>query len=693
LFSLLFLWLFLLIPLGPRPLFAQGEGEIGPGSADEPIDLGLIIVSARGYATEALDIPGGVEVAGDDELNRGSRHGSLADALDAFPGISRTGESPYAQDISIRGLSGPSIVILVNGKRINTATDINARLGYINPADVERIEVLKGPLSALYGSGSTGGVVNIITRKPSEFRPEAEASGRITLSGSSNPEGGLGYGYLAVSSPRVSASISAGYRQFGKVYGFDRNEVPNSQFQDVQGRASLSWKPSDKLILTSEFIRSLVHDAGIPGGSSAMPNIARISYPRGEFTLISEDMELSLDRENLKKIEASLYFTSNRRRVRIDNVGPATPQPIELWPKADHDTYGGKLSSTWNFGNNTLVTGLDFWTWKMESSRRRTVRVGTNYFTSIDHPSPKTEQVSIGAFASDTLELTQDLSLYFGGRLDRLRTKNEALFFVNPVNFSQRLLFDAGSKSDLGWQLHLGGVWRSDSGITNSFLVSSAYRAADIMERFKYINLAGLYELYGNPDLDPERSAFFEYKLGYDKGPIETSLSVFMNLISDYIAEKAETPSVRRLYNIESARIYGTEFSASYSFPRDFKLSGSLAYLYGDDRANDQPLPGVAPLDIKLSLEYSPPSGFWAGISHRRIGAQTRTPLGVSPSKKADVTSLQLGYLYAGRVTHDLSLVVDNLFDEEYKNYLANERGYTIWEPGLSASINYTFSF
>lgn len=61
-------------------------------------------------------------------------------------------------------------MVLIDGMRINTATEINARLGFINPMDVERVEVLKGPVSSLYGSGSTGGVINVITKKENSLQ-------------------------------------------------------------------------------------------------------------------------------------------------------------------------------------------------------------------------------------------------------------------------------------------------------------------------------------------------------------------------------------------------------------------------------------------------------------------------------------------------------------------------------------------
>jgi hemoglobin/transferrin/lactoferrin receptor protein len=392
--------------------------------------LDQLVISARGYQTPLEDVPGGVEVATEEDLSDSSQHGSIAYALDKLPGISRTGESPYAQDISIRGLSGTSIVILVDGKRINTATDINARLGYISPLDIERVEVLKGPITALYGSGSLGGVINIITRKPTEFTPQLEIHGRVSLNGSSNPIGYSLYSYLEVSSERIRGQISVGFRDYNSIYGSNSQRVDNSQFRDHFGRFSLTFKASDSLLFTTEAMKSILTNAGIPGGNNSMPQNARITYPRGEFMMISQKMELSLSGV-LKKIEAEVYYTTNRRRVRIDQIGPQAPvQPIELWPQADHSTLGGKLSFTFETERNTLVSGADFWTWDLNSTRRRTVRVGTNYITTIDKPTPKSKQLSIGVFFSDTFYVTHNTTFYFGGRLDRLSTTNEDFFFV-----------------------------------------------------------------------------------------------------------------------------------------------------------------------------------------------------------------------------------------------------------------------
>ncbi|MDR2799688.1 MAG: TonB-dependent receptor plug domain-containing protein, partial [Desulfovibrio sp.] len=372
-------------------------------SKDETYMLDPVTVTARGYAASQSETPGSVGVVDERDISLAPK-GSIVDSLQRIPGITRTGDSPWGQDISIRGLSGPSVIILLDGKRINTATDLNARLGFINPADVERIEVLKGPVSALYGSGSTGGVVNIITRK-ARFTDEVEAHGKLSGSGSTNPGGGSAYASLSASGSRLWGFASGSYRGYGDTFGGGDTHVNHSDYMDKQGRAMLGAKPWDPLTLTFEYVQSEGNSIGIPGGVSSMPELARVRYPRSEFSFFSADAELDVSGEHLQTVAGNFYYTRNKRRVHVDRIPPGAPNtayPIELRPAADHETYGGKLQATWKAGGHTLVTGADFWTWRVESSRYRSLyrpapAGGPIQFS--DSPTPDARQVSIGVFA------------------------------------------------------------------------------------------------------------------------------------------------------------------------------------------------------------------------------------------------------------------------------------------------------
>ena len=87
------------------------------------------------------------------------------DLLKNEGGVALTRDGIWGTNVSIRGLSRSSIVTLVDGNRVETATDLAAGLSLINIDDIERIEVIKGASSVLYGTGAVGGVVNIFTKQ------------------------------------------------------------------------------------------------------------------------------------------------------------------------------------------------------------------------------------------------------------------------------------------------------------------------------------------------------------------------------------------------------------------------------------------------------------------------------------------------------------------------------------------------
>ena len=661
-----------------------------------------VIVTARGYAASQSETPGSVGVVTEREITLAPK-GSLVDSLQRIPGIARTGDSPWGQDISIRGLSGPSVVILLNGKRINTATDMNARLGFINPADVERIEVLKGPVSALYGSGSTGGVVNIITRK-AKFTKEVEPHGRFAVSGGTNPGGGDAYGNVSLSGPNAWAFVSGAYRDYGETYGGRDSRVYNSDFMDKQGRVMFGLKPWEPLTLTVEALQSVGNEVGIPGGVGSMPALARVTYPGTQFTFLSLDATLDVNGAYFKTLEGTVYYTANKRRVRVDKIppAPAGAYPVELRPSADHKTWGGKLQGTVEAGTHTIVAGADFWTWSIESNRMRSMwrpAPAGGPITFNDAPTPDATQVSTGLFIEDNWKLHDDWTVNLGGRLDYMRTRADSMYLVSPApgpnNTTATKLYGDTGESDIGWHLHAGLTWKMNDAWSQSMLLASSYRAADMMERFKYINLGGATgELYGNPELDPEQSVYAEYGLHYDQKPFRADLRLFANIVTNYIAEKRVSPQKIMLDNVDDARIYGAELDARWQFFDNWGLYGNMTALYGRDEQNSQALPGVAPVSGAIGLDYTHPAGFWAKVEGVGIAPQRYRPEGVDGTSGIITMNAAAGYRFqTAGLQHDVSLSLDNIFDTRYSNYLAHQRGYTVWEPGFSASLNYSIEF
>lgn len=142
---------------------------IAPALADDP--LSPVVVTATRVPTPEADIPAGVSVV-DDSTIEIRDYNTLTDALSAIPGIrvAQSGGPGGNASIFVRGTNSDHVLVLLDGMPINDAADSSGafNFGTDTLADIERIEIIRGPMAALYGSGAIGGVINLITRRGSE---------------------------------------------------------------------------------------------------------------------------------------------------------------------------------------------------------------------------------------------------------------------------------------------------------------------------------------------------------------------------------------------------------------------------------------------------------------------------------------------------------------------------------------------
>jgi hemoglobin/transferrin/lactoferrin receptor protein len=302
---------------------------------------------------------------------------------------------------------------------------------------------------------------------------------------------------------------------------------------------------------------------------------------------------------------------------------------------------------------------------------------------------PDPTQTSVSLFAEDNWELSDRLVASLGARFEYLNLDTKEIVLApNPQPY------DSTSKNDYGYHFHAGLTWQADKNWTHSLLLATSYRAADLMERFKYVNLGGsLGTLHGNPDLNPEQTYYTEYGLRYERKAFRAGMRLFFNIITDYIAEKRVRSDRIELHNVDDARIYGAEFDARWQFHRNWAVYGDVTALYGRDRQNDQALPGVAPVSGHIGIDYKK-QGFWANINTHMIAPQRSTPEKVDSTKGAVLLNVAAGYQFESQgIKHDFSLTLNNIFDIQYYNYLANQRGSRVWEPGIAVALNYNMSF
>ncbi len=195
-----------------------------------------VVVRSTRTSTAAQGIPYSSDVETGGELVRLSSV-AVSDAIKDSPGIALIRDGSWETDVSIRGMGRSNIVTMIDGTRIETATDISGALSLLDVHDLDRVEIVKTPGSVLYGTGAFGGVVHMITKRNSftdQPRMNAETTNDI-----SSVDGKVSqYAAFESSAESYALRLSGSIRNAGNTMTPD-GEIPNSQYHDFSINGSL----------------------------------------------------------------------------------------------------------------------------------------------------------------------------------------------------------------------------------------------------------------------------------------------------------------------------------------------------------------------------------------------------------------------------------------------------------------------
>ncbi len=662
----------------PGPLFA-GDGEIDPYTTDE------IVISADGYGRPLTSTPGSIGILTSDKIMKKDPV-SISNALEDITGVYKSSDSEWGSEISIRGTGRDKVVMLIDGSRMNTSTDIGAQFGTINPASIVRVEVLKGSISSLYGSGTIGGVVNIYTRT-GKFTEESAFESGINVSYEDNSTGYNTYGFTSYNSLNWYVFGSGSYRTHDSYSDGDGEEVRDTGYNDAEGVVNLGFKPAtgQTLELRCQYYEG--RDIGIPGARDSVPVTASgAEYSRIRRILGSADYKLVPGNAVWVDSKFHVYWMYLKRDVDIKN------SPLEIEPESDNRTTGAQWTNTFIRGNNRLVAGADSWLRTISTDRTRT-NMTTGALVIDDTPIADAYYLSSGIFAEDDIKLFS-FTINFGGRFDGIFTGNDKVY-KSEYPVSTQVIWEEQDVRDYSWNGHAGASYEFFKGLSTGILAASGYRAASLEERYKYIALGGGIEKWGNPDLEPERSLFFEYSLHYRSSVLRGNASAYINFLRDLIAEEQTSATEYMLQNINEARIYGMEYDISV-IPADWlEIYNNLSYVRGEDTKNNEDLPSIAPLRIVTGLKITAGYGILFFTDGTWTSAQKNVPEGVEESDSWFRLDAGADVRFAtGGMDNRIKITCTNLLNKEYYDYLSvSKTGYVFNEPGRTVRCGYYVFF
>jgi hemoglobin/transferrin/lactoferrin receptor protein len=609
---------------------------------------------------------------------------TLADMVNSESGISVLRDGPWATSVNIRGLSGQNLVYLIDGSRIETSTNIAAGLSLLDVNDFESIEIIKGGISSLYGTGATGGVVNILTKKAA-FNETPYLSSQIISGYNSVNEGYSNYLNLMSGGKNWSAKINGSMRKAGdtKVPG---GKLENSSFKDESFSTALKYSPFENIILNLDYQNFSAYDVGIPGGAP-FPVSASAKYNYAKRNLFAASAELNNVSKNLIRTELKYYKQIISRSVEIRPNPMATSNP-----KADHYTDGLLLQTDWYLSlHNNFIFGIDYW--QREYNGTRKVTNTARNIISLDKPVPNSEFSSFGIFAKDDHRISEKFKVSLSGRYDFIdisneETKNPQYVIINGIRNdaikNDMASYSAYNESNRSISGSFGAVYTPAEDYDIVFNGGYNFRSPSLEERYQFIDLGGIVYL-GNPELEPEEGIFIDAGLRVWKENFNFQLNLFYNSLSNLVQDDVLVPdSIYIKNNIGRARLIGFDGKMDYNFFEDLILYTSVSYVKGEDLSLNKDLPQIPPLNGKIGLVI-PVSGLLK-CDLRMTFASDQNKTGTGESRTGGFTYYDLNIesvrFELGLLKFKAAAGIQNIFNKKYREHLSTYRGIERLEPG-----------
>jgi len=640
---------------------------------------------------------------------------SLPDILKEEPGVSLVSDGVWGKEVSIRGLSRENIVTLIDGSRIATSTDVAARLSMVDMNDIERVEVIKGASSSIYGSGATGGIINIISKTPSmENRPYL--SGNLSSGYNSVNNSTMTAGSLSGGGSFWSSKISGSYRKADNTQTPD-GELKNSQFEDYSFSGNVNIAPVENHLLQLNYQLFKAENVGIPG-SSVFPAAADVSYPYEKRELFSADYEIKNITSFFYKLDIKYSHQLIERDVlniphAVQNLAASGTTParrvsvLKITPHADHNNNNISLQGSFMLASgNNLVAGIDYWDRKYDGHREKyqkievlddagNVKSTTNKIIG-ESPLPDSKYSSLGIFAQDYAELVKNkLVLSLGARVDKVHvtgntTYNPVYEITNGVRnnnpSTQTVIWNETDVNDASYSSNIGLKYSADNNLDFTLSLGYSFRSPSLEERFQYID-QGSYVRVGNPDLNSEIGKSADFEVRYSVNNFRITTGLFFNYFTDMVVEKPGTFEGRAAYiktNVGEARLYGFDLSTSYNFYHNYTVYANAAYVKGDDISSGGNLPEIAPLNGTI--------GFTAGILnyasvdlYSNIFSKQNDPAASEPATPGYAIfnfMIKSEKIEFGKFGFSVNAGMENIFDKSYIDHLSSARGNIIIEPG-----------
>ena len=676
------------------PVFANESAQ----EADE-----TVVVTASGFEQNITRAPATMSVITAEDIEKKS-YTDITDVLKNISGVQISGGG-IEQSVMIRGMSSDYTLFLIDGRPVqgNDAFGLNglqagAPINFLPPvSEIERVEVIRGPASSLYGSDAMGGVVNVITKKVSN-EWSGSVSTEYSKADSANKvnEDGVQTN-VVLNAPLIEDKLSmqlsgSFYNQDESHFiGGDDSEASDPEFKRRNFSSKMNWVINDDNRISFGYSRYQQERTHTPGISIAETvtnrdgsiSDAEISYNKSIRDIYFIEHEGHYDGMRLKS------FVNYDHSENPSRVNETTGNGIEF------DVLTLNTQANWFWDSNTLTIGA---TYKNENLEDGATNGLSEPVVADENAINKMERYQYSIFAENEWLPLEDWSIVLSGRLD----DNEAF----GRHFSPKIYSVYGINDE----------WVLKGGVTSGYKAPSLRQSAT---DFGSTSRGGV--IIGNPELKPETSVNYEIGLGFDdkvESGISATLTAYITEFEDKINRTGRIcaqneacnyngtsyPAHQYGYtayeNVAKAEMSGIEATMDYQINTDLLLRQSYTFTKTEQKSGDykgKPLNDVAKHMYNASLEWQTNERLmlWGQGNYRSqtTGSWTTGTSGSSNNgiKIPSYTFVDLGLVYKVKKDIKLKAGVYNVFNKEVNPDENDNYSYIL--DGRKYNVNLTMSF
>ncbi|MCV2511061.1 ligand-gated channel protein [Leclercia pneumoniae] len=630
-------------------------------------DQDTVVVTATGFEQKIQNAPASISVISKQQIED-KAYRDVTDALKDVPGVVVTGGGS-SSDISIRGMSSQYTLFLVNGKRISTRStrpnsdNSGIEQGWLPPLEsIERIEVIRGPMSSLYGSDAMGGVINVITKKVSNTKAwTGSLHGDATFQ-ENNDSGDLFQTNAYASGPLIDGLLGAKVTGLLSRRAEDKIENGYNEQKMRNGGITLNFTPDEKNDIDLDFARELQDRNSTPGMSKAVENC------RGNVCTPNTKSETRYEHTTWALTHSGYYddfnSTSYIQQEETNN------------PDRDMRSYNTTFNNQNQIflGDHTLTLGGQY--------RYEKLRDEGNQLAAADGLS-KLTRWSWALFAEDEWAMTESFTLTGGLRMDK------------DENYGTN------------WTPRGYGVWHLADQWTLKGGVSAGYRAPDLRQssaNWGQVTGGGRLEgiIVGNPDLKPEKSLSEEIALLWDNNDnLNAGVTLFNTDFKDKITEVRRCNSrtdpactignqtydfVSDRVNVDKANMRGVESTFGWKITRDVNWTANYTYTESEQKSGQfsgKPLNKMPKHMFNTTLDWQATEdvGLWSRLNFRGKTSEYLSRTSMSQGTPS-YTQIDVGLRYNANKNLLVSAGVYNVLDKQidYDTYdtVLDGRRYTV---------------